>query len=274
MTNIPRPPKSLIEAWDPLSDWCILHAHRGSVAHGTYIPDHLDDVDTMAICVPPCDFYYGLRSFGSRGTLDFTETADGIHWDVVVYEARKALQLLQGGNPNVLSLLWLDPGYYIHLTDAGRHLLNNRGLFVGKHVYNAFTGYAHGQLGRMEKGVYQGYMGKERKAMVDQIGYDTKHASHCIRLLRMGIEFLEQGKLFVHRGGIDADELLAIKRGEWTLVEVKRCAEDLFAQSKRMLEKSSLPNEPNRTAINLLCTEIVHSELKNRDFLWDWQKEK
>lgn len=57
-------------------------------------------------------------------------------------------------------------------------------------------------------------MGERRKALVRRHGYDTKNAAHLIRLLRMGIEFLQSGELLVDRSGHDAGELLAIKRGE------------------------------------------------------------
>lgn len=33
-------------------------------------------------------------------------------------------------------------------------------------------------------------MGEKRKQLVAKHGYDTKNASHLIRLLRMGMEFL------------------------------------------------------------------------------------
>lgn len=262
MIELPKPPKSVVDAYDSLSDWCILHAYRGSIAHGTYIPNHIDDIDTMAICVPPNDYYYGLRTFGSRGTQEIAQD----QWDIVVYEARKAIGLLKGGNPNVLSLLWLDSDYYFYTstTNAGEHLIANRDMFAGKHVYNAFTGYARGQLKRMEKGAYQGYMGVERKAIVDQFGFDTKHGSHCIRLLRMGVEFLLDGRLNVHRHNIDAQELIDIKQGKWSLDEVKECAEDLFQQSRDTLVVSPLPDRPDFEKINALCTEVVYIELERR----------
>jgi hypothetical protein len=58
--------------------------------------------------------------------------------------------LLLQGNPNVLSLLWCRPQDYLLMSDAGREMIANRHLFHGKHVYNAFAGYAHQQLAKME----------------------------------------------------------------------------------------------------------------------------
>jgi predicted nucleotidyltransferase len=90
-----------------LGSWAILHGYRGSVAHGMYEPPEnplsIDDKDTMAICVPSLDYYYGLLEYGSRGTREIKRG----EWDVVIYEARKAVRMLAQGNPNILSLLWL-----------------------------------------------------------------------------------------------------------------------------------------------------------------------
>src|SRR5215211_4612352 len=49
--------------------------------------------------------------------------------------------------------------------------------------------------------------------------------SSAIRVLRMGTEFLRDGHLRVYREH-DADELQAIKRGEWSLKAVQAHAEE------------------------------------------------
>jgi uncharacterized protein len=238
-----------------LTDWCILHGYRGSIAHGMYEPsdqpNSIDDKDTMALCVPSVEHYFGLSDYGSRGTREIKHG----EWDIVIYEARKAIRLLQGGNPNVLSLLWLEPSYRIAVTPAGQHLLDHRGLFVGRHVYKPFVGYATQQLYKMEHGAFNGYMGEKRKALVERHGYDTKNAAHLIRLLRMGIEFLRDGDLNVMR--YDATELLAIKHGEWTLERVKAESSRLFRRAEEVYDRSTLPAAPDRDAVNRLCVEVV-----------------
>jgi predicted nucleotidyltransferase len=238
-----------------LTDWCILHGYRGSIAHGMYEPSNqpnsTDDKDTMAFCVPPISCYFGLEEYGSRGTREIKHH----EWDIVVYEARKALTLLRQGNPNILSTLWLEPNLYIVVTDAGRLLLDNRDLFVGRHVYKPFVGYATQQLYKMEHGAFKGYMGEKRKALVEKHGYDTKNAAHLIRLLRMGIEFLRDGELNVQRH--DAAELLAIKHGEWSLERIKAEAERLFKRAEDVYDRSTLPVKPDREKVNQLCIEVV-----------------
>jgi hypothetical protein len=101
-----------------------------------------------------------------------------------------------------------------------------------------------------------GYMGAKRKELVRRVGFDAKNGAHLIRLLRMGIEFLLDGELHVERA--DRDELLAIKRGEWTLEQVKDEAERLFKLAEEAYNKSMLPAKPDTDGAERLCIEIVN----------------
>lgn len=237
----------------------ILLAYRGSIAHGTYEPNtepgSIDDIDLIGICVPSLDHYFGLRQFGSRGTKEIQRDP----WDIVLYEARKAISLLAKGNPNILSLLWLPDDLYIHVEPAAERLIEQRGLFATKAVYKPFRGYAQSQLRKMTAGAFQGYMGEKRKRLVERHGYDTKNAAHLIRLLRQGCEFLATGELQVQRA--DAAQLLEIKHGEWELAEVRAEAERLDAGLTEAFERSSLPERPDVDAINRLAEDVIGGAL-------------
>ena len=100
-----------------------------------------------------------------------------------------------------------------------------------------------------------GYMGQKRRELVRRVGYDAKNAAHLIRLLRMGIEFLTEGTLYVERE--DGAELLSIKRGEWPLEKVKSEAERLFELAQEAYVRSSLPAEPDRESAERLCVEMI-----------------
>jgi hypothetical protein len=100
-----------------------------------------------------------------------------------------------------------------------------------------------------------GYMGAKRRELVRRVGYDAKNAAHLIRLLRMGIEFLVEGELHVERQ--DAEQLLEIKRGEWSLERVKEEAERLFRLAEEAYVRSSLPPKPDAEKAEGLCMEIV-----------------
>ena len=256
-------PEALTRNYPELKEWCILSGYRGSVAHRMYVPskdpNSTDDKDAMYICVPPIEYYFGLKTYGSRGTkeIKFEE------WDIVVYEARKFVSLLTKGNPNVMSLLWLEDSCYINKTTAGKLLIEKRDLFVGRHVFMSFAGYARGQRKRMTR-IADGtaYMGTKRRQLYEKYGYDCKNAAHMIRLLRMGIEFLVDGELHVKR--LDAKELLQIKRGEWTLEQVNNEAERLFDKLELAYIHSKLPAQPDMDKVNDLLNDVIHNDLVSR----------
>lgn len=106
---------------------------------------------------------------------------------------------------------------------------------------------------------FSSYMGAKRKALVRRFQYDVKNAAHLVRLLRMGTEFLSTGRLEVFRAK-DAEELKRIKRGAWTLAEVKAEAERLFEGIEDARARSPLPAEPDAAAANRLLMAI-HREV-------------
>lgn len=85
---------------------------------------------------------------------------------------------------------------------------------------------------------------KKRSALEEQFGFDTKHAMHLVRLLRMGAEALVTGQLVVKRP--DAAELLSIRDGAWSYERLVKYAEDMDEYVKNDLYKNtSLPRKPN-----------------------------
>ena len=234
----------------------IVLGFRGSIAHNMYFGNTgthgIDDKDIMGVYIGPKQFYMG---FDKRDTV---EKFVG-QWDAVHYELRKYLRLLLKCNPNVLSLLWLEDRHYIQRTPLGDKLLKNRDLFVTKEAFHSFSGYAHSQLHKMTHNAHKGYMGQKRRVLVEKFGYDTKNAAHLVRLLRMGIEYLTDGELRVSRP--DARELTRIKMGEWTLEQVQREAETLFALAKEAYVKSPLPPKPDVARAEALCVELIEEWL-------------
>lgn len=214
----------------------------GSESHGTKIAPTeggIDDTDYMGIVTPPMRHCVGLGSWEH-----WVHPPDENGLDVALYSLRKFMGLLLKGNPNVLGFLWLRPEFYVHRTSALELLIGNREAFSSMKAYPSFIGYAHSQLEKMEANVFNGYMGDKRKKIVEKFGYDTKNAAHLIRLLRMGIEFFQTGKVNVYREK-DADELIAIKRGEWSLAKVKEESHALFLAAKEVKDRCALPAEPN-----------------------------
>ncbi len=262
---------------------CILMAYRGSVAHGMYVPGtdphSIDDIDLMGVYVESPAFYKGIefKSLGYGGKKTDSQEYFIEQYDVVNYEIRKFFGLLMKGNPNVLTLPFLADDKIIFKHPVWNDIVENREVFVSKKAYTAFKGYARSQIRKMnasvvgEDGVerveYQGYQGARRRELVDKFGYDTKNAAHLIRILRMGVEFLKRGHLSVDRSGIDADELMDIKTGGWTLAQVRHEAELWEEYLDQQWQMSKLPEKVDLGAANKLLVGIIdkyYNELKGQ----------
>lgn len=102
-----------------------------------------------------------------------------------------------------------------------------------------------------------------RSALEEQFGYDTKHAMHLVRLLRMGREVLETGELLVMRP--DAQELLEIRNGKWTYEEVVQYADELDNEIKTVhLKNTSLPKSPNMIKAANIIMEVQDAVWKTK----------
>jgi len=86
-----------------------------------------------------------------------------------------------------------------------------------------------------------------RSELVLKHGYDTKFASHLIRLLYEGLDILEKGKLVFPIP--EAKEILAIKNGSMTTKEVLEFATELEDRMNDAEKKSDLPKQPNHKLI-------------------------
>lgn len=102
----------------------------------------------------------------------------------------------------------------------------------------------------------------KRAALEAASGYDTKHALHLIRLLRMSCEILETGEVHVRRP--DREELLAIRDGIWSYDELMVQAEALSARSQEAARASALPDAPDEEALETLCVSLIEEVLAAR----------
>lgn len=124
----------------------LMLARVGSHSHGTYVaptdPQAIDDVDFMGVVVPPVEYVLGVENW------------EGVNFqrdelDCVFYSFEKFMRLLVKSNPNVLGLLWLRAEDVVFADPVWTRLVESRMLFSTLDAYNAFIGYAYGQLKRM-----------------------------------------------------------------------------------------------------------------------------
>lgn len=95
-----------------------------------------------------------------------------------------------------------------------------------------------------------------RSTLEAQFGYDTKHASHLVRLLRMGKQILTEGDLEVRRH--DAGELLAIRNGKWTYDELMAYVDPLCNELETIYQEKKyvVPDKVDVQALSDFCVEL------------------
>ena len=99
-----------------------------------------------------------------------------------------------------------------------------------------------------------------RAELERQYGYDTKHAVHLLRLLKMGMEILETGQVHVYRP--DLEWLRAVRHGLLSYEELLALAATYEARLGQLYDISPLPDEPDADAAEALVVELQEK------FLW------
>jgi len=94
-----------------------------------------------------------------------------------------------------------------------------------------------------------------RSALEEQYGFDTKHAMHLMRLLRMSHEILKDGEVIVRRP--DAEELLAIRDGSFDYETLVSTAQQMDEELEELYKQTPLRHTADREAINNLYIEVV-----------------
>lgn len=103
-----------------------------------------------------------------------------------------------------------------------------------------------------------------RAELERKYGYDTKHAMHLLRLLRMGAEILETGQVNVFRP--DREWLQAVRDGLLRYEELLELATAYEARLGELYDRSPLPDEPDSEAAERLVIALQER------FLWESRK--
>lgn len=147
---------------------------------------------------------------------------------------------------------------------------NNMPTKVSKEIYDTFPGSSKW----IETGVDSAYeadlkhynhyvewkkkRNPERAALEEKFKYDTKHSVHLIRLLRMGIEILRDGKVIVDREEAgDAEELRQIRNGSMSYEELIEYAEKQDGLLNELYTSSSLRHSVDIKAIENLYIDMI-----------------
>lgn len=202
----------------------------GSHACGVALPT--SDVDLRGVAIPHRASYFGF----AHRFEGFTSKAP----DCDIPELRFFMRAAAEGEPNALQSLFCDDADVLMLNDVGRELRARRMEFLSRRVVKPFAGMA------------RSYIEKARRAPKD----NPKSAMQAVRLTRMLREMLVIREVRVRRP--DADDLLAIRRGELPIEQALTEAEGFLQFTLRDLaDRSPLPEHTDTETLNAWCVELV-----------------
>lgn len=98
---------------------------------------------------------------------------------------------------------------------------------------------------------------RARAELETAYGYDSKHAMHLVRLMKMGEEVLLTGNVNVYRK--DREELIDIRNGKWSFEKLVDWSDDKAARLNQIVREglSVLPEEPDFDKAEELVIELI-----------------
>lgn len=125
----------------------ILEIKSGSHLYGLNTP--ISDEDYVGVFLAPEDYIYGLKTVEQVDLSIVDKHENGKNTQFAVdrkfYELKRFIKLASQGNPNVIEILFVGEESIVYASSFGRHLLENRKLFVSKNIIPKFLGYAESQ---------------------------------------------------------------------------------------------------------------------------------
>lgn len=229
----------------------ILLTITGSFAYGTNV--ETSDIDYKGVCIPPEEYYYGLKTFNdynTSGGKNWKNTKDDV--DVSIMHINKFVQDAMQGVPNNLEILFVRPQDMIYKNRFGEELIAHRHDFLSKALKHKFGGYAHSQL---QKLIAKGNNGTGRQDLIEKYGYDVKFYLHAVRLLTSAIEILKTGDFSTYR--TNREELLACRNGRDTLEQAVAYIQELDKELNELYETSNaIPYKPDYNKINTWLIDL------------------
>jgi hypothetical protein len=232
----------------------ILRSVVGSGVHGIAIAG-TDDHDEMGVFVEPPNHVIGIDAPYDqhvwRTQPEGARSGPG-DIDLTIYSLRKYLRLAVQGNPTVLIPLFAPEKDLVVTTALGWELRALAPQILSKEAGQRFLGYLMGQRERMLGGGKQGRV-PNRPELVEQYGFDTKYASHALRLGFQGVELMRTGSLTLPLDDDTRELILRVKTGAYTLAE---CIEMIDSQALALRgllggdEPTPLADEPDRDTVN------------------------
>ncbi|TNM64174.1 nucleotidyltransferase [Streptomyces sp. NP160] len=233
----------------------VLRTVVGSGVHGIAV-EGSDDHDEMGVCVEHPRSVLGVGHVDGHYVARTVPEGHRSHHgdvDLVLYSLRRYLALVMTGNPTALLPLFTPPADVVLTTPLGERLRALGPQLLSQRAGHRFLGYLRSQRERM-LGAAAG--APNRPELVAAHGYDTKYASHALRLAVQGLEVARQGRLTLPVPEPDRQLVLSVKRGERTQEQSLALIDARAAELEELLAsgRSPLPEHPDLDAVSAWST--------------------
>jgi len=239
----------------------------GSTSYG--VSGSVSDWDLVGICIPSKEELFRpgvIPGFGKPKKRFSTWQKHHINYkekeyDITIYNIVDFFNLCMSANPNLVDIIFTPDNCVIHSTSIGDMIKENRHLFLSKLCWPRFKGYAYQMLKKLEN--KNPKKGSKRDELIKKHGYDTKYSYHLVRLLNEVEQILATGDLDLQ---LDKERLKAIRRGEWTVEQIKQFFSDKERDLETLYLNSELPFEPREEEIKTLlikCLEAHYDDISN-----------
>lgn len=218
--------------------------------------DH-SDKDIYGVCIPPKHYLYAdkkiigydqLEKFDQWQLHGFEQ--DRVKYDFSIYNIARYFHLLEDNNPNMLDSIFVSQRCVLFSSAIGQRIREHRRIFLSKKCYHKMKAYALSQLHKLDRKPE----GK-RVAIVEKYGYDVKYASHAVRIVSQCEQILKEHDLDLEK---EKETLKSIRRGDWTLDQVKQWFYDRDRQIEKIYYESTLKEKPDHDAVRELLLECIN----------------
>lgn len=222
------------------------------------------DIDIYGFCIPrKSDIFPHLRGeipgFGRQIArfeqyqehhLDAPEHRKT--YDVSIYSIVKYFHLCMDNNPNMIDSLFTPERCVRFATPVARMVRDARRDFLSKRAWDKFRGYASAQFHKMETKTHSA--NETRQADIQAYGYSTKYAYHLVRLLLECEQILIHNDINLER---DSEFLKSIRRGEWSLPDLKRWHGEKLIALETVHTNSKIAERPDEDRIKKLLLQCL-----------------
>lgn len=174
-----------------------------------------------------------------------------------IFTLKKYLQVVLKGNPTLLEMCFSERKFHVQRDDIADDIIDFvRKNLITKYVFLPYHKYVEAQI----KLINRQRVGS-RAELVDKHGYDSKAATHVIRLAYQCIDLMRYGTFNPTLQGVQLEQCKACRQGEISKKELISLVESLDKRMVLAYNNSSLREAPDRNLVERKLMDVYFKHL-------------